>query len=552
MTISNFLLATASTPERPATAGTSARGDDAFGAAMKQAIGARSDGASNTAPRHRDSSPARESGAQTATMSKSDPSADVTAADPTQSNAAAPNTASAANTANTAPGNQSAAPQLALDQVAASQVIAATHIIAQPITTPAEVATSAAQSVSSPAAAPVTAAVATTSPPPVFSTGSGVLATAIVGTPSASLPTATPNAQAPHAALTEPGVPATDASAQAASLAGAASATGSTTPSPALMGAVVAATGAAKTPSTAEDSTTMNPVNTSLITGEAAAGSKSGAQKDSPASAPTTATTAHSATATLAGAVPVAIQSVPAPVTAPPTATAPTTTITAVAATITEVASASAPVVRQAAASTFAKVLGDSTVNSAAQSQLAAAPIPLTPPSVTSVAAQAPVAAPAPAAAPLATQLSQPLLALTTAASGEHVLTLSVTPDNLGPVTVRAHVGADGIRVELFAPNDLGRDALRAIMPDLRRDLAGTGMNTNLQLSSNNQPGGNGAGAGANSGLGADQGGGNQQGARAERGATSDSPRVHTPTNETDRQRPVVSGPRSSSIDVMA
>ena len=67
-------------------------------------------------------------------------------------------------------------------------------------------------------------------------------------------------------------------------------------------------------------------------------------------------------------------------------------------------------------------------------------------------------------------------------------MTISVTPDNLGPVTVRAHVSADGIRVELFAPSDLGRDAIRAILPDLRRDLAVSGMTTNLDLSSNDQP----------------------------------------------------------------
>ena len=67
-------------------------------------------------------------------------------------------------------------------------------------------------------------------------------------------------------------------------------------------------------------------------------------------------------------------------------------------------------------------------------------------------------------------------------------MTVSVTPDSLGPVTVRAHVGPDGVRVELFAPSALGRDAIRAILPDLRRDLAGTGLGGNLNLSSYNQP----------------------------------------------------------------
>lgn len=67
-------------------------------------------------------------------------------------------------------------------------------------------------------------------------------------------------------------------------------------------------------------------------------------------------------------------------------------------------------------------------------------------------------------------------------------MTVHVTPDTLGPVTVRAHVGAEGVRVELFAPTDGGRDALRAILPDLRRDLTGAGLSGSLDLSSQNQP----------------------------------------------------------------
>ncbi len=68
-------------------------------------------------------------------------------------------------------------------------------------------------------------------------------------------------------------------------------------------------------------------------------------------------------------------------------------------------------------------------------------------------------------------------------------MTVHVTPDTLGPVTVRAHVGAEGVRVELFAPTDAGRDALRAILPDLRRDFSGSGLSGSLDLSSQNQPG---------------------------------------------------------------
>jgi flagellar hook-length control protein FliK len=108
---------------------------------------------------------------------------------------------------------------------------------------------------------------------------------------------------------------------------------------------------------------------------------------------------------------------------------------------------------------------------------------------VPAIAGPLPAAPAAPAAAPtFATQVSVPVFTLVGAAQGEHTLTISVTPDNLGPVTVRAHITADGIRVQLFAPTDAGRDALRAILPDLRRDLAGSGLDSSLDLSSRNEP----------------------------------------------------------------
>jgi flagellar hook-length control protein FliK len=158
------------------------------------------------------------------------------------------------------------------------------------------------------------------------------------------------------------------------------------------------------------------------------------------------------------------------------------------------------------------------------------------------------------------------LFSLATASSGEHVLTLSVTPDNLGPVTVRAHVSAAGVRVELFAPNDLGRDALRAILPELRRDLAGTGMNANLQLSSNNQPTGTGTGTGSGAQTGGQAGSGqagsglsgDADGAGAGRdGASTGSTngRGASAGSSTDVPHSIRStqpGRHSTSIDVMA
>lgn len=115
-----------------------------------------------------------------------------------------------------------------------------------------------------------------------------------------------------------------------------------------------------------------------------------------------------------------------------------------------------------------------------------AAPAQITVPAV----ATAGTASSAPAQQPptLDAQLARPVFTLAAAGRGEHTMTVHVTPDNLGPVTVRAHVGADGVRVELFAPTDAGRDALRAILPDLRRDLGSTGLSGTLDLSSQSQP----------------------------------------------------------------
>uniref|UniRef100_UPI000B0FD0CE flagellar hook-length control protein FliK n=1 Tax=Cellulosimicrobium cellulans TaxID=1710 RepID=UPI000B0FD0CE len=89
-------------------------------------------------------------------------------------------------------------------------------------------------------------------------------------------------------------------------------------------------------------------------------------------------------------------------------------------------------------------------------------------------AATAP-ASPPPAAPTLHAQVSGPVFQLLDAGDGDHVLTLSVTPEHLGPVTVRAHITGGELRIELFSPHDTGREALRALVADLRvaADAAG-------------------------------------------------------------------------------
>ncbi|PYY43340.1 flagellar hook-length control protein FliK [Curtobacterium sp. MCPF17_046] len=98
---------------------------------------------------------------------------------------------------------------------------------------------------------------------------------------------------------------------------------------------------------------------------------------------------------------------------------------------------------------------------------------------------------------PLTQQLARPLFSLAAAGPGQHVVTVQLTPDALGPVTVRAHVTGHGMHVELFAASDAGRDAVRQILPDLRREAAG---GTTLDLSAQNRPGGDPADAGARDG----------------------------------------------------
>lgn len=136
------------------------------------------------------------------------------------------------------------------------------------------------------------------------------------------------------------------------------------------------------------------------------------------------------------------------------------------------------------------------------------------------------VAPPAPAIAPpLAEQLARPLFTLATATPGEHVMTISVVPDTLGPVTVRAHLSADGVRIELLAAHDTGREGLRSILGELRRDLAAGGMASSLSLGNANMSaagGGNGNAGGGNTGHGLSGGGqGAQENGSGQRGDNS-------------------------------
>ncbi|WP_332601763.1 flagellar hook-length control protein FliK [Arthrobacter sp. S2(2024)] len=96
--------------------------------------------------------------------------------------------------------------------------------------------------------------------------------------------------------------------------------------------------------------------------------------------------------------------------------------------------------------------------------------------------------------AKLLSQVSAPLFSLASAAPGSHVMTLKLSPEDLGPVTVRAHIEGAGVRIELFAPGEAGREAIRSILPELRRGLGESGFGASLDLSEHNAPADAGAG----------------------------------------------------------
>ena len=122
----------------------------------------------------------------------------------------------------------------------------------------------------------------------------------------------------------------------------------------------------------------------------------------------------------------------------------------------------------------------------------AAAAAPASQPGTAPAAAPVPQpAAPAPSqpAAALQPQVAKPLFTLAGASHGQHIMTLQVTPADLGPMTVRAHIDAAGVRIELFAPGDAGREAIRGILPELRKELADAGFGASLDVSDHGGPG---------------------------------------------------------------
>jgi flagellar hook-length control protein FliK len=262
-------------------------------------------------------------------------------------------------------------------------------------------------------------------------------------------------------------------------------------PTAAVPAATVATIASAVPPtsaaSVAEPSVTATVVASTVGTAELAAAPVKGARLPTKAEAKPVAPTSTAVSAPAVAIIQVPVT--PGPVTPAPVSLAPTPVPASLPASTTPMtvdvvtlpgSVPAKPVKAEAAPISVTAVSQDA--NAPASATI---PVPAQP----AVASAAPAAPTAPAPAQHFTvQLSKPIFTLASAGAGEHVVTVKVTPENLGPITVRAHVGVDGMRVELFAPSDVGRDAIRSILPDLRKDLAGQGLSANLDLSSQNQP----------------------------------------------------------------
>lgn len=205
-----------------------------------------------------------------------------------------------------------------------------------------------------------------------------------------------------------------------------------------------------------------------------------------------------------------------------------------------------------AAARTVAPMLGASTADDAVAAVAAAAASALSTGSPDTAAPVQQTAAPLPAnvKAHFQQQISAPVLNLTQASDGEHSLTLRVSPENLGPVTLKAQIMRGAIHIELASATDMGRDALRSILVDLRRDLAALAPASSIAITTGDstagqsQQGQGQAGSGLQSGAGGNSSGGGagQNGnARTAAGAEQRSAApVPTPTPTTDPLVPTV------------
>ena len=101
------------------------------------------------------------------------------------------------------------------------------------------------------------------------------------------------------------------------------------------------------------------------------------------------------------------------------------------------------------------------------------------PTSTTSAVADAAAPVPAGDDTPVAAQLGRQLAVLTNAPDGAQTMTLIVSPDELGPVSIQATITGGSLDLTLHGAHEHGRHALVEALPDLRRDLESAGLSVN-------------------------------------------------------------------------
>ena len=98
-------------------------------------------------------------------------------------------------------------------------------------------------------------------------------------------------------------------------------------------------------------------------------------------------------------------------------------------------------------------------------------------------AAAVPATTPTGPDAPVAAQLGRQIAVLHNAPDGSHTMTVVITPESLGPVTVAVTVTDGTLDVTLHGAHDVGRHALQDALPELRRELESAGLSfTKLEV----------------------------------------------------------------------
>jgi flagellar hook-length control protein FliK len=105
--------------------------------------------------------------------------------------------------------------------------------------------------------------------------------------------------------------------------------------------------------------------------------------------------------------------------------------------------------------------------------------------------AEAAPAAPAGDDAPVATQLGRQFAVLRNAPDGSQTMTVVITPETLGPVTVQVTVTDGSLDLTLHGASEAGRHALLDALPELRRELESAGLTfTRLEVDTSNRDAG--------------------------------------------------------------